>query len=223
MDEKVDEKVFILGAGGFARETFDIYIDLGRENDVLGFIEENCKREGQLLNGKPIYDVSYLNRFGKGDKPLLIGAIGSTKRKHLIERLQKEGYKFDTVIHPSVICSRWVKIGEGSIITPGVIMTCQIDIGRHVIINLGARIGHDVKIGDYVTISPGSEIMGHVTIGNEVYVGVNATIINNIQIGDGAIVAAGAVVIEDVPEMSMVAGVPAKVKKIYELVEEKPW
>jgi len=218
------QKVFILGAGGFGRETLDVYIDLGRESDVLGFLEENCKREGELLNGKPIYDISYLDKFNEEkNKPLLIGAIGSTKRKRLIEKLEKKGYKFDTVIHPSTICSRWVRIGEGSIVTAGVIMTCQIDIGRHVILNLGTHVGHDVKIGDYVTISPGSEIMGRVTIGNEVYIGVSATIIEGIKVGDGAIVAAGAVVIDDVPEMSLVAGVPAKVKKIYSSVEDKPW
>jgi sugar O-acyltransferase (sialic acid O-acetyltransferase NeuD family) len=219
----VDKKVFILGAGGFARETFDVYIDLGRENDVLGFLEENCQRKEEILNGKPIHDIYYLNQFSKENRPLLIAAIGSTKRRHLIEKLRNENYQFDMVIHPSAIYSRWVKIGEGSIITAGVIMTCQVDIGRHVILNLGARVGHDVKIGDYVTISPGSEIMGHVTIGDEVYVGVNATIIDGIKVGNGAIVAAGAVVIEDVPEMSLVAGVPAKVKKIYESIEEKPW
>jgi hypothetical protein len=43
-------KVFIIGAGGFAREVFDVYLDLNREEDVMGFLEENCKKEGELLN-----------------------------------------------------------------------------------------------------------------------------------------------------------------------------
>ena len=223
LGEKLNKRVFILGAGGFARETLDVYIDLGREKDVLGFLEEDCKREGEMLNGKPIHNISYLSQFSKENKPLIIAAIGSTKRKRLIEKLKDDDHQFDTVIHPSTIYSRWVEIGEGSIVTAGVIITCQVDIGSHVILNLGVRVGHDVKIGDYVTISPGSEIMGHVTIGDEVYVGVNATIIDGIKVGNGAIVAAGAVVIENVPEMSLVAGVPAKVKKIYGSIEEKPW
>ena len=217
------ESVFIVGAGGFAREILSMYVDLGREKEIGGFLEENCKREGEILIGKPIYDISHLNQFSKENKPLLITAIGTTKRRRLIEKLQDEGYRFDTVIHPDAKYSRWVKIGEGSIVTAGVIMTCQIDIGRHAILNIGVRIGHDVKIGDYVTVSPGSGIMGHVTIGNEVYIGANATITDRIRIGNGAIVAAGAAVIQDVPEMSLVAGVPAKVKKMYKSVEEKPW
>lgn len=219
---KVNEKVLIIGAGGFARETFDVYIDLGREEDVLCFLEENCKKDGEMLNGRPVHDISYLSQFRKS-KPLLIGAMGSTKRKRLLMKLEDEGFSFDTVIHPSAMRSRWVSIGHGSIVTAGVIMTCQVEIGKHVMLNLGARVGHDVHIGDYTTLSPGSEIMGSVTLGNEVYVGANATILEHVKVGNGAIIAAGAVVTKDVPEMSLVAGVPAEVKKIYSTQEEKPW
>lgn len=219
----MSRKVFILGAGGFAREVFDVYIDAGREGDVLGFLEENCKNEGALLNGKPIGDVSRLKQSSGTDRPLLIGAIGSTKRRHLLEELEKEGYEFDTIIHPSAAHSRWVRIGKGSIVTAGVLMTCQVEIGKHVILNLGVHVGHDVKIGNYTTINPGAEVMGRVTLGDEVYVGVNATIIDRITVGNGAIIAAGAVVIEDIPDMALAAGVPAKIKKIYKTPEEKPW
>jgi sugar O-acyltransferase (sialic acid O-acetyltransferase NeuD family) len=219
----LDKETFIIGAGGFAREILDIYIDLDREKDVLGFLEENCRNDGALLNGKPVHDISYLNQFKAQNKPLVIGGIGSTKRKNLLMKLEKEGYRFDTLIHPSAIRSKWVKLGEGSIVAPGVIMTCQIDVGRHVIINLGTKIGHDVRIGNYTTLSPGVEVMGHASLGDEVYVGANATIIERIKVGNGAIIAAGAVVVKDVPEMSLVAGVPAVVKKIYKSRDEKPW
>jgi sugar O-acyltransferase (sialic acid O-acetyltransferase NeuD family) len=215
-------KVFILGAGGMARETFDIYIDLDREQDVLGFLEENCKRQGEKLNGRPIDDIIRLNCI-KAKQPLLIGAMGSTKRRRLLEKLDAAGYKFDTVIHPRTIYSRWVKFGDDVIVAPGVILTCQIGIGRHVIINFGANIGHDARIGDFSTISPGARIMGGVTIGEEVFVGVNATIIDHVSVGDGAIIGAGAVVTKDVPELTMVAGVPARIKKKYASKEEKPW
>ena len=217
-------KVFIIGAGGFARETFDVYIDLKREEDVLGFLEENCKKDGEMLNGRPVHDISYLNTFKEAKKEfLLVGAMGSTKRKRLLTKLENEGFHFDTIVHQSVIHSRWVKIGEGSIITPGVIMTCQIELGRHVIVNLGVRIGHDVTIGNFTTLSPGVEIMGCAVLGEQVYVGTNATVIDHVKVGCGAIIAAGAVVTKDVPEMALVAGVPAEVKKIYRAEQEKPW
>jgi sugar O-acyltransferase (sialic acid O-acetyltransferase NeuD family) len=218
------KQVFIIGAGGFARETFDVYIDLNREEDVLGFLEENCKKDGEMLNGRPIHDISYFNSFNKPKNEfLLIGAMGSTKRRRLLTRLENEGFQFDTIIHKSVIKSRWVKIGAGSIITPGVIMTCQVELGRHVIVNLGVRIGHDVTIGNFTTLSPGVEIMGCAALGEQVYVGTNATVIDHVKVGNGAIIAAGAVVTKDVLEMALVAGVPAEVKKIYRTETEKPW
>ena len=54
-----------------------------------------------------------------------------------------------------------------------------------------------------------------VTIGNDVWIAHNAFInCGKVKsIGDGAIIAAGAIVLEDVPPYSVVAGVPAKIKK----------
>ena len=48
-------------------------------------------------------------------------------------------------------------------------------------------------------------------IGKNVWIGSNATVLPGVSIGDGAIVAAGAVVTKDVPENTIVGGVPAKV------------
>jgi sugar O-acyltransferase (sialic acid O-acetyltransferase NeuD family) len=216
-------QVFILGAGGQAAEVFEIYAALGREKDVIGFLEENCQREGIRLNEKIIWDVSYLEGLPKGKNYMLIAAIGSTKRKRIIEKLERECFEFDTVVHPNAIVSKRAKIGEGSIITAGTIITCQIEIGRHVLLNMGTHVAHDAKIGDYTTLSPGTEVMGRVSIGRQVFVGANATIIEKVKVADGAIIAAGAVVTQDVPENALAAGVPATVKKIYHSIEEKPW
>jgi acetyltransferase-like isoleucine patch superfamily enzyme len=64
--------------------------------------------------------------------------------------------------------------------------------------------------------------MGSVTLGESVFVGTNASIMEGLNVGKGAIIAGGAVVTKDVPEMALVAGVPAKIKKIYDL-DSKPW
>ena len=55
-----------------------------------------------------------------------------------------------------------------------------------------------------VTTSP-------IVIEDDVWIGGNAVITAGVHIGRHSVVAAGAVVTKDVPEYSLVAGVPAKV------------
>lgn len=49
-----------------------------------------------------------------------------------------------------------------------------------------------------------------ISVGNDVWIGGNATIIGGVHIGNNVIVAAGAVVNRDVPDNTVVGGVPAK-------------
>ncbi|MEI7369839.1 DapH/DapD/GlmU-related protein [Pectobacterium sp. 1950-15] len=54
-----------------------------------------------------------------------------------------------------------------------------------------------------------------ITVEEGCWVGARAMILGGVTIGKGAIVAAGSVVIDNVPPNSLVAGVPAKVKRIF--------
>jgi acetyltransferase-like isoleucine patch superfamily enzyme len=62
-----------------------------------------------------------------------------------------------------------------------------------------------------------------ITIGHDVWIGIGVTIMPGITIGNGAIIAANAVVNKNVPDYSIVAGVPAKIVrfKYNEFVIEK--
>ena len=53
--------------------------------------------------------------------------------------------------------------------------------------------------------------LGCIEIMDNVFIGSNATIMPNVRIGPNAIVASGAIVTKDVPEGTIVAGVPAKI------------
>ena len=58
-----------------------------------------------------------------------------------------------------------------------------------------------------------------IRLGDDVWIGANATVLPGVAIGDGAVVAAGAVVTRDVPPMTVVGGVPARVIKQIEVRE----
>jgi len=52
-----------------------------------------------------------------------------------------------------------------------------------------------------------------ISIGNDVWIGASVIVLDGVKIGTGAIVAAGSVVRQDVAPYTVVAGVPATVKK----------
>ena len=98
---------------------------------------------------------------------------------------------------------------------------CKFQDQGGIYIGDGALIGHDVVMATLNHVEDpsgrGSLIPGAITIGKDVWVGANATILAGVTIGDGAIIAAGAVVTRDVPENTVVGGVPAKIIKEIEI------
>ncbi|MDQ3473196.1 MAG: bifunctional UDP-N-acetylglucosamine diphosphorylase/glucosamine-1-phosphate N-acetyltransferase GlmU, partial [Acidobacteriota bacterium] len=77
-----------------------------------------------------------------------------------------------------------------------------------------ATIGAGTNIGaGTVTCNYDGKNKHHTTIGNNVKIGSDTMLVAPVSVGDGAVTAAGSVVTENVPEDSLVAGVPAVVKK----------
>ena len=58
------------------------------------------------------------------------------------------------------------------------------------------------------------KVREEIIIGKDVWIGARAVILPGVHIGNYSVVAAGAVVTDDVPPGVLVAGVPAKIKKI---------
>ena len=50
-------------------------------------------------------------------------------------------------------------------------------------------------------------------IGNDVWIGASVSIMPGVKVGNGCVIAAGSVVTKDIPDFSVVAGVPAKIIK----------
>lgn len=77
-----------------------------------------------------------------------------------------------------------------------------------------ATIGTGTNIGaGTVTCNYDGQKKHQTRIGNNVKIGSDTMLVAPVSVGDGAVTAAGSVVTEDVPEDSLVAGVPARVKK----------
>ena len=106
--------------------------------------------------------------------------------------------------------------------------TAKIKIGKCCVMHDSfINVFMPVEIGDHVGLSPSSVILTHgcwqstingygmktgpVTIGSGTIVGYRAIILPNVMIGHDASIGAGAVVSKNVPDNTVVGGVPAKV------------
>jgi len=211
------EKIIIIGAGGFGREVLWTINDCNKieENySVIGFIDNDKSLHGQIIDGSPVLGGLdwFDNNYEKSISCII--AVGNSLQKKKIEKqIEKINPSYTKIIHPTVIYSQSVTIGDGTIIQAGTILTVNIKIGKHVHLNIDSTVGHDSIIGDYVTINPGVHINGNTTIGNATYVGSGAVMKQGIKIGSESIIGAGAVLLENVPNKSLYAGVPAKLKK----------
>lgn len=207
-------KVYILGAGGMAREVLEMYRSSGRIDEIEGFVVTQKKRARKIKNKKIFLDREIVL---DNKRLFFIGAIGNPIRRKWIEKIIGRGGKFDNIIHASAVIGKSVKHGVGNIICANSVLTDNIVISDHVIINVGATINHDCKIGSYVTIGPGVHIGGRVLIGDGTFVGIGALVKEKIKIGSNVFIGAGAVVVDDIPDNVLVYGSPARViKKIDE-------
>ncbi|MFC1632015.1 acyltransferase [Candidatus Omnitrophota bacterium] len=123
-------------------------------------------------------------------------------------------------IHPtaSLRCGRSISLGENSHINQYCCIwaseNSRIVLGDNLLMGPGVKIfssNHSAKLG--IPMNQQEWVEKDVLIGNDVWLGANVVVVPGVKIGDGSLVAAGAVVTKDVPENSIVGGVPAKLIK----------
>jgi acetyltransferase-like isoleucine patch superfamily enzyme len=143
----------------------------------------------------------------------------------MIWKLKKRLSKFFAKIIPgnSLRCFFWkasgINIGNEVYIGEDMIVIDELNDRGHI------KIGDRVAIAERVTLVISSfpnnsriiplvgHIHGKIEIKHDAWLGTGCIILPNVTIGEGAVVGAGAVVTKDVPDYSVVTGMPAKIKR----------
>ncbi|MBI3315523.1 MAG: acetyltransferase [Candidatus Omnitrophica bacterium] len=183
--------VVLIGAGGHAKVLVDALRLL--KINVVGAADLHLGIQGFSvpLIGK---DEDVIKKYKPGEIYLVNGVAGtrvSPLRQRVYERFKKRKFKFLSVIHPSAVIAKDVKIGEGAQVMAGAVIQTGSLIGENSIINTRASVDHDCHVGAHVHIAPGAILCGGVRVGDGCHVGAGAILIQNARIREKQFIKAG--------------------------------
>lgn len=196
--------MLLYGASGHAKVVRDCVLANGKE--VVALFDDNT--DIIKLDDIPVVGV-YRSDY-KPDLPMIVTVGDNLIRKKLVSKVK---HAFGKAIHPSAVVSTYAKVGEGSVIMPSAILNSASEIGMHCILNSSAIIEYDCILEDYVHVSPNVTLCAGTFVGEGTHIGAGATIIPGKRIGKWCVIGAGSVITQDIPDFSMVVGVPGKIIK----------
>ena len=180
------DNVSVIGKEGLS-------IALGKRDDVLKFLNVN-----KIIKYK-----------------LEITSINS--RRDLLINIPS-----DVRVEPGAIIREGVILKKGAIILMNAVINQDAIIGENTMIDMGAVVGSNAIIGSNCHVGANSVIAGvleppsanPVKVGDNTFIGASSVILEGVNIGSNVIVGAMTLVNKDVPDNSLVIGIPGKIQQI---------
>jgi acetyltransferase-like isoleucine patch superfamily enzyme len=201
--------VLILGNSSAARECYwlarETWGDAFRFKGFLAF--EGFRGELRELAGLEL--GSDENFTPEPEDALIIGIGSPALRLKAFQKWKTKGARFLTLLHPSVILTGEVTLGEANIFSRDSVVSCNAALGSANYLNGGVVIGHDARIGDGNFWGPLSLVLGEARIGSGNSFGACSVVLEHARIGDGNTIAPGAFIYKGCGNGRLMAGNPA--------------
>jgi sugar O-acyltransferase (sialic acid O-acetyltransferase NeuD family) len=204
------QAVMIYGAARGA-VTLKECLDFDESYQVVCFVDDDPQHPRQLL-GLPVYHGSRLQEIlARGVQSMACEIADGRVRLRILKQCLDLGIDLINVIHPKAYVASSARMGKGNYIKSGAIIETNTIIGNCCIIDNGAVIAHDNVIGDGCHIAPRVTMGSGIHVRELTIVGIGSSIATGVRIGQSAIISVGSSVVKDVPDYTVIEGVPGKI------------
>jgi len=206
-------EIIVFGSSGHAKVVIDT-IEKEAKYKIIGLIDD-FKAVGESTFGYKVLGKCTDLELVSSKYNLYNGiiAIGDNSvRSRIAKEVHQKApsFRFISTIHPYSSIGRDVKIGDGVVVMAGAIINSNTTIGNHCIINTKSSIDHDCSLDNFIHLSPGVTVGGNVRIGEGTTVSIGSVVCRNISIGKHAVVGAGSTVLDNIDDLCLYYGTPAK-------------
>lgn len=201
------KQIIFIGGGAVASEVISYLEDIEKQNpekkfSILGFLNDD-EEDFKIKSEKYGFDATYLGPIAdhhfSTEFAYIFGFANPEGKSKIIDGLDIENLDFPNIIHPSVVISKSVQLGQGNVIYPNSVIGPNCKIGNFNLITSYSFISHDCELGSYNFLSTGG-LAGNVNVGDKNFFGIRSTVIPSVIIGSNNIIQAGMVIDKNVTD-----------------------
>lgn len=203
----------VIGAGGHAVACLGVLSSVSQFKAVA-FIDPR----GVTPDGYSVPAYKSLENYLASSETLVqhaLLAVGDNAvRARLFTEIVAAGLLPITLLSERASVAQSSLLGEGIVVMPGAVIGSHSVIADAAIVNSNATVEHNSTIGFATHVGPGAVLCGNCEVGDYSLIGAGAVLTPGAKVGKRSTVAAGAVVVQEVPDDVVVAGIPARVKRL---------
>ena len=209
------EKVFIIGAGGFAAELTEYIKDNNlmteKKVEIIGYFDIDDEQYNRYNFTSPFLGNERKYNFTKSDNIIL--AVGNPNlRKNILNYFLNVECSFYNFIHYSCKISSSSSIGIGNIFCPNIVVGPNAVIGSHNLFNYNTSVPHDTHVINNNIFSPYVQLTGFVEVGENNLFGTMVVVVPSIKIGNNNKIQAATLVDRNIKDGNLISTNHKKIK-----------